>query len=63
MKFIKTRLRCNLANEKLEVFMLMCSEKDLLDGITVDDIISILTKTHLYLLNYLVCNLDYRVIA
>ena len=44
LKFIKTRLRCNLANEKLEVFMLMCSEKDLLDGITVDDIISILTK-------------------
>ena len=44
MKFIKTRLRCNLANEKLEVFMLMCSEKDLLDGITVDNIISILTK-------------------
>ena len=44
LKFIKTRLRCNLANEKLEVFMLMCSEKDLLDRITVDDIISILSK-------------------
>ena len=44
LKQIKTRLRSNLANNKLEAVMLMTSEKDLLDDITVHDIIAILVK-------------------
>ena len=44
LKQIKTRLRSNLANDKLEAVMLMTSEKDLLDDITVHDIIAILVK-------------------
>ena len=44
LKQIKTRLRSNLANDKLEAVMLMTSEKDLLDNITVHDIIAILAK-------------------
>ncbi len=44
LKQIKTRLRSNLANDKLEAVMLMTSEKDLLDNITVQDIIAILAK-------------------
>ena len=43
-KQIKTRLRSNLANDKLEAVMLITSEKDLLDNITVHDIIAILAK-------------------
>ena len=43
-KQIKTRLRSNLANDKLEAVMLMTSEKDVLDNITVQDIIAILAK-------------------
>ena len=41
LKQIKTRLRSNLANDKLEAVMLMTSEKDLLDDIAVHDIIAI----------------------
>jgi hypothetical protein len=44
LKQIKSRLRSNLANDKLEAVMLMTSEKDLLDNITVHDIIAILAK-------------------
>jgi hypothetical protein len=44
LKQIKTRLRSNLANGKLEAVMLMTHEKDLLDNITVHDIIAILAK-------------------
>ncbi len=43
-KQIKTTLRSNLANDKLEAVMLMTSEKDVLDNITVQDIIAILAK-------------------
>ena len=44
LKQVKTRLRSNLVNDKLEAVMLMASEKDLLDDITVHDIIAILVK-------------------
>ena len=44
LKQIKSRLRSNLANDKLEAVMLMTSEKNLLDNITVHDIIAILAK-------------------
>ena len=44
LKIVKTRLRSSLGNEKLEAFMLMCTETDLLRSITVDEIISYLAK-------------------
>jgi len=39
LKIIKTRLRASLGNDKLETFMLMSSEKDILDSATVDGLI------------------------
>jgi hypothetical protein len=44
LKIIKTRLRASLGNEKLKTFMLMSSEKDILDSVTVDDLIHVVTK-------------------
>jgi len=44
LKIVKTRLRASLGNDKLETFMLMSSEKDVLDSITVDDLIHELIK-------------------
>jgi len=44
LKIIKTRLRASLGNDKLETFMLMSSEKDVLDSITIDDLIHELVK-------------------
>ena len=43
-KIIKTRLRASLGNDKLETFMLVSSEKDILDSITIDDLIHELVK-------------------
>ena len=43
LKF-KTRLRASLGNDKLETFMLTSSEKDVLDSITIDDLIHELVK-------------------
>ena len=40
LKIVKTRLRSSMGNDKLEAFMLMSTEQDILDTITVDDIIS-----------------------
>jgi len=47
LKLIKTRLRSSLSNEKLESCMLMCSEKDIVDSISVGEIIAFLTKDSL----------------
>ena len=44
LKIVKTRLRSSLGNEKLETFMFMCTETDLLRSIAVDEIISHLVK-------------------
>ena len=44
MKIVKTRLRASLGNEKLETFMMMSTEKDILDAVTVDDLISIMAR-------------------
>ena len=44
LKIIKTRLRVSLGNDKLETFMLMSSEKDVLDSIAIDDLIHELVK-------------------
>jgi len=44
LKIIKTRLRASLGNDKLGTFMLMSSEKDILDSVTVDDLIHVVTK-------------------
>jgi len=41
---VKTRLRASLGNDKLETFMLMGSEKNVLDSITIDDLIHELFK-------------------
>jgi len=50
LKIIKTRLRASLGNDKLETFMLMSSEKDVLDSITIDDLIHELVKDSQFLL-------------
>jgi hypothetical protein len=44
LKIIKTRLRASLGNEKLETFMLMSSEKYILDSVIVDDLIHVVTN-------------------
>ena len=44
LKLVKPRLRSSLKNEKLEACLLMCSEKDIVDSISVDEIIAFLTK-------------------
>ena len=41
---MKTWLRASLGNDKLEIFMLMSSEKDVLDSVSVDDLIHVVTK-------------------
>ena len=53
LKITNTRLRASLqslGNDKLETFMLMSSEKDVLDSITIDDLIHELTKDSVFLL-------------
>jgi len=37
LKIIKTRLRTSLGDDKLKTFMLMSSEKNILDSVTLDD--------------------------
>ena len=44
LKIIKTRLRASLGNDELETFEMMSSEKDVLDSITIDDLIHELVK-------------------
>jgi len=50
LKIIKTRLRASLGNDKLETFMLISFEKDVLDSITMDDLIHELVKDFQFLL-------------
>jgi len=45
LKIMKARLRASLGNDKLETFMLMSSEKDVLDSIAIDDLIHEFDKT------------------
>ena len=44
LKLVKPRLRSSLKNETLEACLLMCSEKDIVDSISVEEIITFLTK-------------------
>ena len=44
LKLVKTRLRASLGNDKLETFMLMSTEKDILQSINIDDVMSVITE-------------------
>lgn len=54
LKFIKNRLRCNLGQEKLESFMLMSIEKEVLENLNLDDIIDDVAKKSALLKSLLV---------
>jgi hypothetical protein len=44
LKAIKTSLRAQVGNDKLELFMLTCSKKDLLGFISTDDVIRVMAQ-------------------
>ena len=44
LNIIKMRLRASLGSDKLETFMLISSEKDILDSVSADDLIHVVTK-------------------
>lgn len=44
LKIVKTRLRSSLGNDKLETFMLMNCEKDVIESITLDEVITYMAK-------------------
>lgn len=45
LKIVKTRLRSSMTNDRLEAFLMMAIEKDILEQINISDIISYLAST------------------